>query len=51
MQSCNEFSNEISHVESVENNFLMVTWAMREDEDDSRRGTMYCFKSCQANQN
>ena len=30
---------------------IEVSWIERDGDDDSRRGTMYCFKNCKANQN
>lgn len=34
-----------------EHDSIEVSWIERDGDDDSRRGTMYCFKSCKANQN
>ena len=30
---------------------ISFSWIERDDDDLSRRGTMYCFKSCSVNQN
>lgn len=30
---------------------ISFSWIERDDDDQSRRGTMYCFKSCSVNQN
>ena len=30
---------------------ISFNWIERDDDDLSRRGTMYCFKSCSVNQN
>ena len=38
---------EASEKEAV----LEITWCEREEADQTRRGTMYCFKSCSVNQN
>ena len=30
---------------------ISFSWIERDEDDLSRRGTMYCFKSCSVNQN
>ena len=30
---------------------ICFSWIERDDDDLSRRGTMYCFKSCSVNNN
>jgi hypothetical protein len=47
---CQEEDTNVLGV-SINDEVISVSWIMREEDDDSRRGTMYCFKSCQANQN
>lgn len=37
------------HLDEVET--LNVEWRERDEWDDTRKGTMYCFKSCEANKN
>lgn len=34
-----------------DNELMLFTWEEREEWDDARRGTMYCFKNCEANKN
>lgn len=44
---------EITEVDlnKCDEEMIEISWSTRKEEDDSRRGTMYCFKSCQVNQN
>lgn len=51
MQS--DTKNGLSDVNNPSNGAYVVeiTWLERDDNDDSRRGTMYCFKNCDVNQN
>lgn len=34
-----------------ENDYIEIVWAEHDDNDVSRRGAMYCFKTCDKNQN
>lgn len=38
-------------MEQIESHEFELTWEEVEFEDDSRCGSMYCFKSCSTNQN
>ncbi len=43
----NAQSNDAVEMESK----IHFTWIERDEDDLSRRGTMYCFKTCNVNQN
>lgn len=43
-------TTELNVTSEVENE-ICFAWIERDDDDLSRRGTMYCFKSCSVNQN
>ena len=48
MQVRNDIETETP---TEEQSIIEITWDERVETDDARRGTMYCFKSCNVNQN